>query len=53
MDIKEAVNILEKMCCRYGKPKQKGRSEEQIKEVEALNVILGKFRKDGQIKWID
>lgn len=51
MYIEEAVNILENMCYRYGKPKQKGRTEEQIKEVEALNVILGTFRKEGQIKW--
>ena len=48
MYIEEAVNILENMCYRYGKPRQKGRTEEQIKEVEALNVILGTFRKEGQ-----
>lgn len=27
------------------------KTENQIKEVEALNVILGRFRKEGQIKW--
>mgnify|MGYP006864515172 FL=1 len=53
MDLKKAVNILENMCYRYGKPRQKGRTEKQIKEIEALNVVLGTFRKEGQIKWID
>ena len=53
MDVKEAVNVLEKICYRYGKPIQNGRSPEQIKEVEALNVILGTFRKEGQINWMD
>lgn len=53
MGVNEAVNILENMCYRYGKPIQKGRSQEQIKEIEALNVILGTFRKDGQINWTD
>jgi hypothetical protein len=27
------------------------KTENQIKEVEALNVILGTFRKEGQTKW--
>lgn len=27
------------------------KTENQIKEVEALNVMLGTFRKEGQIKW--
>lgn len=27
------------------------KTENQIKEVETLNVILGTFRKEGQIKW--
>lgn len=53
MYIQEAVNILEKICYRYGKPRQKGRTEEQIKEIKALNIILGTFRKKGEIKWID
>lgn len=34
MYIEEAVNILENMCYRFGKPRQKGRTEEQIKELE-------------------
>lgn len=45
MDLKEATNILENMCFRYGKPCQKGRSEEQIKEVMALNIILKEIKK--------
>ena len=45
MSLKEAVNILEDMCFRYGKPHQRGRSEEQIKEIIALNVILKKIKK--------
>lgn len=51
MDIKEAVSILEEMCYRYGKPEHKTRTKEQIREIKALNVILGTFRKDGEIKW--
>ena len=45
MNLKEAINILEEMCLRYGKPRQKGRSEEQTKEVIALNVILKELKK--------
>lgn len=45
MNLKEAINILENMCLRYGKPRQRGRSEEQTKEVIALNIILKELKK--------
>ena len=45
MELKEAINILENMCLRYGEPHQDGRSEEQVKEVIALNTILKEFKK--------
>ena len=45
MSLKEAINILEDMCFRYGKPRQGGRSEEQAREIIALNVILKKLKK--------
>ena len=45
MNLKEATNVLENMCLRYGKPHQKGRSEEQVKEVIALNIVLKELKK--------
>ena len=45
MELKEAINILENMCLRYGEPHQDGRTEEQVKEVIALNTILKEFKK--------
>lgn len=45
MNLKEAIDILEGMCFRYGKPYQKGRSKEQTKEVIALNIILRELKK--------
>ena len=45
MKLKEAIDILEGMCFRYGEPYKKGRSEEQIREIVALNVILKELRK--------
>lgn len=53
MEFKEAVKILEDMCYRYGKPEQQGRTEQQVKEIKALNVILGKHREGGEIEWIN
>ena len=45
MELKEAISILENMCLRYGEPQQDGRSEEQTREVIALNTILKEFKK--------
>ena len=45
MELKEAADIFENMCLRYGKPNQKGRTAEQIREITALNVILKEIRK--------
>lgn len=45
MELKEAINILENMCLRYGEARQDGRTEEQVKEVIALNTILKEFKK--------
>ena len=45
MELKEAISILENMCLRYGEPYQDGRTEEQVKEVIALNTILKEFKK--------
>lgn len=45
MELKEAINILESMCLRYGEPKQKGRNKEQTREVIALNTILKELKK--------
>ena len=45
MKLKEAISILENMCLRYGEPYQDGRTEEQVKEVIALNTILTEFKK--------
>lgn len=45
MKLKEAINILEEMCFRYGEPHQKGRNKEQEREVVALNIILKKLKK--------
>lgn len=45
MELKEAINILEEMCFRYGEPHQEGRNKEQEREVIALNIILKKLKK--------
>jgi hypothetical protein len=47
MKLKEAIDILEGMCFRYGEPRQKGRSKEQTREVIALNVILKELKSRG------
>ena len=45
MELKEAISILENMCLRYGEPQQDGRSEEQTREVIALNTIFEELKK--------
>ena len=45
MKLKEAIDILEGMCFRYGEPYKKGRSKEQTREVMALNVVLKELKK--------
>lgn len=49
MSLKEAVNIVEDMCFRYGEPHQKGRTAEQEKEVIALNIVLKEVKSGGKI----
>lgn len=47
MELKEAIEILEGMCFRYGEPVQNGRDIEQMREITALNVILKELKKRG------
>lgn len=55
MDLEKAVKIVEDMCFRYGKPEQDGRSEKQIEEIKALNIVVNKLmgRNLSDKRWID
>lgn len=48
MELKEAINILESMCFRYGDPNDVRRTEEQRREVIALNTILKELKKGSE-----
>lgn len=50
MKLNEAIRIIENMCFRYGKAEQNGRSEQQIKEVMALNIVLNKAKELEKLK---